>query len=161
MLFTLDPTTKTSIQQEERCLGPTHFHHKRHKEGFILLACTPARCKHRSGKCAQHPPTALGLPRSLTPGCPAAQWPTQSLLPQGYPAVTVVSSTAPRKQCCIPALRGEASVPQEHFCSFLKAWGVWHTCPERPLALTACARVTKMNLWLLVNCWQWYTCGRE
>lgn len=44
--------------------------------GFILLAHTPARCKHRSGKCAKHPPTALGLPRSLIPACPAAQCPT-------------------------------------------------------------------------------------
>lgn len=41
--------------------------------GFILLACTPARWKHHSGKCAQHLPTALGLPRALIPRCPAAQ----------------------------------------------------------------------------------------
>lgn len=75
--------------------------------GFILLAA-PQQDENISGKCAKHPPVALGLPSSLTPGCPAAQCP---LMAQEHPAVTVVSSTVPSKQCFIPALR-EARVPQ-------------------------------------------------
>lgn len=62
--------------------------------GFILLACTPARWKHHSGKCAQHLPTALGLPRALIPQCPAARGPT------AVPAGSGVSCSACGVQHC-------------------------------------------------------------
>lgn len=77
--------------------------------GFILLAHTLARWEHRSGKCAKHPPTALGLPRSVIPVCPAAQCPSAGPAASGAACSDVESSSVPSKQCCTPALR-EAQV---------------------------------------------------
>lgn len=115
VLITLDPTTKTSIQQEERCPGPTHFHYKRHRGRVHPVSLQPSKMKTSLREVCPASPSCSGAPQACDPWMP--------------------SCTVPH-----PWLRGEASMPQvtglQHFCSFLRAWGVWHSWPERPFVLT-------------------------
>lgn len=116
MLFSLDPSMKTSIQQEECCLGPTHFHYKRHGGRVHPVSLHPSSGHENitQGSMSNMYQLLLGLPQFLIPGCPAAQWLT-ALPPLGQEcaAVTVTSSIVPspgwRKQRFIPVVPKELS----------------------------------------------------
>lgn len=90
-LFSLDPSMKTSIQQEECCLGPTHFHYKRHggRVHPVSLHSGALVTKRSIREVKQRCTTAPRAPLvSHPPGCPAAQWLTALPVGQENAAVT-------------------------------------------------------------------------
>lgn len=70
MLFTLDPTTKTSIQQEERCLGPTHFHYKRHRGRVHPVSLHPSKMQTSLREVCPASTDCSGAPQVSDPGMP-------------------------------------------------------------------------------------------